>query len=125
MRKAGLVGVTPIGPHPLHVVADDMTALLDTPVIGICRDVGRMHQGGQRIGKKAGDVVVGRRAVGFQRKQVIPAPPHDDIRDGGLRAHGIDGDQGIPANSNRSSSSGMAVISLDLASVASWPRTRR
>ena len=71
-----------------------MASLLDAPVIGIRGGVRRVDQAGRRIGEKAGDVVVGRRPIGFEREQVIPTPPYDRVCDGGLRAHGIDGDEG-------------------------------
>ena len=93
MGEVGLVGIAAVGPHPRYVVTDGMAPLFDPPVIGIGGCVGRMNHAGRWVGEEAGNIVVGRRPVGLEGEQVVPAPPHDSFGDAGLRAHGVDGDK--------------------------------
>src|SRR5271166_6067899 len=75
----------------------------------------------QSLAERPLDVLVEMR-LGLLDGQHVLATPADDL--GGdvfLTAHGIDGHHG-PFEVKSSSNSGMAVISLDLASVATWPK---
>ena len=64
------------------------------------------------------------RPVPLQRHEIVAAPRDDFLRDVALRSHGVDGDEGA-GEFEPSSSRGMAMISLDFWSAASWPSTRR
>ena len=75
----------------------------------------------QVIVEEVHDPLMQRRLVALHWRHIIPFAIEDFLGDLGLATHRVDGDQ-RPGNSRISSSFGMAVISLLLASTTTWPR---
>lgn len=92
MGHVRLVGIAAVRGEPGDVVTDADTAAFEATVVVVEGLVGVGDQLA-RIGEEADHVVVGGGPVAFEGEEVITAAGHDRLGDGGLRAHGVDGDQ--------------------------------
>ncbi len=99
-------------------MANAMAPDLNATMVGVGRLVDRFEHILWWLGKETLDLSVDKRPVGLERKQIVAATRDDLIGNGCLGAHRVDCDK-RSSQFRRSSSSGMAVISLDLMSVAS------
>ena len=116
-REAAVLG------KPVDLVADDMAAVFDAAVVGIGGLEGLQFVG-RGVVEIAFDVVMQSGLVVLDGEQVVGASI--EMAAAILVWHPMASMvTSAPFSSRRWSSSGMAVISLDLMSVASWPRTRR
>lgn len=114
--EARLAGEAPGGGEPVHVVADQVASHFDAAMA-------------KRLWMVAGSSrwrLVSLCGLGwlFLTASRWPPPVEDGLGDLGLRPHGAGG-ASAPLSAKRSSKSGTAVVSLDLASHACWPSTRR
>ena len=124
MGKMGFIRIATVGKQPLCVVTEAVAAFFDAAMIGVGGGVRRQGHIGGLIGKERHDIGKQRRTVALQREQIISAARHDGLGNRGLCSDRIDGDERTVSFS-RSSSNGIAVISLNFASTASWPSTSR
>src|SRR3954454_15080803 len=91
--KGALAGVAPAGEQPGHVVADGVAADLDPSVVAVGGLEG-VERTRRRVGEERLDLPEGGGAVLLQRQEVVAAAAQDGRRDLGLRADGVDRDQG-------------------------------
>jgi hypothetical protein len=75
--------------------------------------------------EEEGDLVGEASLIVLERQQIVSAARQDRLGDLRLCAPMASMVTSAPVSCRRASRSGMAVISLDLASVACWPSTRR
>jgi hypothetical protein len=70
------------------------------------------------------DVLTQMLLIVFHGQDVIPTAGHNLGRDPFLTTHRVDGETNAPCTSNNSNKRGMASISLDFSSVATWPKVK-
>ena len=126
MGKAGFVSIAARGEQPVDIIADEMAALFDAAVIGVCCEVDGLDLGGFGVGEELDHVSMKNRSIGLEGEQIVAPARHDTIRAAiPVWVPMASMVTSAPFSSRRCRSAGMAWISLDFSSIASWPRTRR
>ncbi len=121
--RSWLAGKAPGRGEPVHVVAGPVAADLDAAVIAAA-GVGAAVDHGSWIVQAAPALVVQALLVVLECEQAVAATAEDGVGNFGLRCRGLNGDE-RPGEGQAFERQPMAVISLDLASRACGPSTRR